>query len=221
MTVRTIACVYERHEVPPNVQRHMLRVAAVAERIGQRWYGPPFNRERVLSVLLVHDLGNIVKCDYENLPHMLEEEEPRAAHWSEVQARFRARFGADDHLATRALAAESGLGAEALALLDRMAFEHNDATLAGDDFEVKIAAYADQRVGPRGIVSLAERFTELKARYTGASGALLHGARGASLMECAHRIEEQLFARCRLAPADIDDAAVAPIVEALRDFELR
>lgn len=218
MAARSIADVYRTHEVPPNVQRHMLRVAAVAEQILTGWRGARVDRGRLLTVLLVHDLGNIVKCDYDGLPHMLEEEQPRVEHWRAVQARHRARFGSDDHLATVTLARELGLDAAALDLLERMAFERNDETLAGSDPEAKIAAYADQRVGPRGVVSLAARFAEIKERYRGAAGAYMHTPRADFLIGCAHRIEEQVLASCALAPGDVTDASIAPIVESLRGF---
>lgn len=220
MTVRAITEVYRHHQVPPNVQRHMLRVAAVAEQIGQTWQGPPIQRERLLTVLLVHDLGNIVKCDYDNLPHMLEEEQPRVEHWRAVQARYRARFGTDDHVASHTLARELGLDAAALDLLDRMAFEHNDETAAGDDFEAKIAAYSDHRVGPRGLLSLTDRFVEIKQRYQGAAGAFMHSPRADFLIDCAHQIERQVVACCDLAPADIDDLTIQPWLESLRSFQI-
>jgi hypothetical protein len=217
---RPIAEVYRHYEVPPNVQRHMLRVAAVAEQMGRHWHGPPLRRERLVTVLLVHDLGNIVKCDYVNLPHMLEEEQGRVEHWRAVQARYQARFGTDDHLATHALAREVGLDDAALGLLDRMAFEHNDETAAGGDLEAKIAAYADHRVGPRGVLSLADRFAEIKQRYRGAAGAFMQSARAEELIDCAYTIEKQLALCCGLAPADIDDASIRPWMESLRGFEV-
>lgn len=215
----SVAELYRRHEVPPNLQRHMLRAAAVAEMILDAWRGPAVDRRRVRRVLLVHDIGNIVKADYDRRPDMLEEEQGRVEHWRAVQARLRERFGADDALATATLARESGLDARELALLARMSFDRNDAILAGDDFEDKIAAYADQRVAPRGILSVRARLDEARERYRDAPGAFMASARAAHLIECAPRIEAQIFARCDVAPDAIHDRSAAPHVRRLSTSE--
>lgn len=212
--------VYRRYEVPPNLQRHLLRVAAVAELVQGAWRGPALDRERLRRVLLLHDVGNIVKADYVALPHLLEEEQPRVAHWLAVQRGYHARFGRDAGLATRGLAREIGLGDDELSLLDRMDFMRNEETVAGRDYHVKLAAYADQRVGPFGILSLSERLAEAKARYRADPGAFMASPRAARLIEHAHEIEAQIFECCGLEPHEIDDASAAPVIAALRSFEL-
>jgi hypothetical protein len=215
----SIAELYGRYEVPPNLQRHMLRVAAVAEMILDAWHGPPVDRRRVRRVLLVHDIGNIVKADYEHSPEMLEEEQGRVDHWRDVQARYRAQFGRDDALATASIARAAGLDAREIDLLERMSFNRNDAILAGDDLEEKLAAYADQRVAPRGILPVRERLDEALERYRDAPGTFMASARAAHLIECAPRIEVQIFAHCRLAPTAIDDPSAAPYIARLHAIE--
>lgn len=212
--------IYRRYEIPPNLRRHHLRAAAVAALMCDAWHGPPVRRERLVRVLLLHDLGNIVKADYKAWPQVLEEEQPRVAHWIGVHQRYRARFGEDADRATRTLAGEVGLDREELALLDGMSFMHNERTLAGRDYETKLAAYADQRVGPFGILSLYDRLEEAKARYGAGPGAFMGSRRAATLMACAHRIEQEVFCHCTLRPEDIDDRTAQPVMEALRSFEI-
>ncbi len=209
---------YRRYEVPPNLQRHLLRVAAVAELVLERWRGPALARDRIVRVLLLHDIGNIVKADYVALPQLLEEEQPRVAHWLEVQRRYHARFARDERLATHTIAREVGLGAEELELLARMDFMRNDETAASDDYHAKLAAYADQRVGPFGILSLEARLAEAKQRYRADPSAFMASARASALIAHAHEIETQVFECCAIEPHEIHDEAAAPVIEALRSF---
>lgn len=53
--------IYRRYSIPPNLERHMLQVAAVGEYICTHWSGPELNSQLILQALLLHDLGNIVK----------------------------------------------------------------------------------------------------------------------------------------------------------------
>jgi hypothetical protein len=198
----------------------MLRVAAVAEWLIQRWNGPRINRRRLMRVLLVHDIGNIVKRDYDRLPELPDAERVDVETWREVQARYRSRFGDDDELANRTLAREIGLDDDELDLIDRMQFEQNDKICASDDHDLKLAAYADHRVGPSGILSLSGRFDDIRRRYRGAYSAFMQSARAAFLMDCATRIERQIFEHCPFAPRDIDDIAVTPLTFALASFEM-
>jgi hypothetical protein len=39
-------------------------------------------------------------------------------------------------------------------------------------------------------------------------------------MDCARRIERQIFEHCPFAPRDIDDIAVTPLTFALASFEM-
>src|SRR6266498_2015992 len=145
---RTIENIYDDFKVPPNLQRHMLRAAASAEIIAEHWFGPLISTPPMLRVLLLHDIGNIVKSDFDKKPELLEEEAPNVLYWKRVQKEFVERFGKDDHLASHKLAAEVGLNDDELALLDAKIFVKNDITLKSEDFNLKISAYVDQRVGP-------------------------------------------------------------------------
>lgn len=221
MPALSVAELYGQLEVPPNLQRHMLRAAAVARLILDAWRGPALDQTRVIRVLLVHDLGNIVKADYDALPEMLEEELPRVEHWRAVQARQRARYGLDAAAATRAMAAEAGLDDDEQALLAAMDFWRTREAAEGENFEVMLAAYADHRVAPFGVVSQRERFAEARARYADAPGAPMATAKAQAMIAAAYRIEDRLFAHCTIAPNTIDDRAVAPVIASLREQSFR
>ena len=217
----TAAALYRRLEIPPNLQRHMLRVAAVATLVWRHWRGDKLDGARVIRVLLLHDLGNIVKCDYQAMPEMLEEEQPNVAHWRQVQRRYLARFGPDAALATSTLAHACGLDGRERALLAGMDFWRTREASKGDDYEVMLAAYADHRVSPFGVVSQRARFAEAVARYQTTPDSPMSTPRAQRLIACGYHIEERLFEHCSLLPSAIDDAAIAPLLPGLREVDLR
>lgn len=69
-----IAEIYQKYKVPPNLQEHMLRVAAMAEIIANSWPNNSLDREILLLACLTHDMGNILKFDLVNKINFLGEE---------------------------------------------------------------------------------------------------------------------------------------------------
>ena len=55
--------IYEKYGTPSNLQEHMLRAAALSNIICNSWKGPQINRERIVTVMLLHDMGNVVKMN--------------------------------------------------------------------------------------------------------------------------------------------------------------
>lgn len=53
--------IYNKYYLPENLQMHMLRVAACSNLIIDNWSGPEIDKEAIIRVCLLHDMGNIVK----------------------------------------------------------------------------------------------------------------------------------------------------------------
>lgn len=176
----TVDDVYDRYSVPMPLRLHMLRTAGVASLIADHWIGPPLGIDDMLPVLLVHDIGNIAK---------MAPSEPNAA---EQQAAFVRRYGQDDHEASHAVGAELGLSPEELRLMDAKVFVRNDETASSNDFTLKVAAYADQRVAPDGVMPLIARLEEARERYSDKPGSSMNNPRTPMLIDCARTIEAQL-----------------------------
>ena len=209
---------YTEWRVPPNLQRHLLTVAAVADAVLDAWFGPPIDRNRILRVLLLHDIGNVVKSDFDNQPNLLEEEQDRIDHWKHVQAEMIDRFGKDDHVASHRIAEIIGLSRDELALLDAKIFIKNDLTRESTDYELKLAAYADQRVAPHGVMGLLDRLSEAKERYRDKPGSSMNNPRTDLLIECAVAIENQLRQYMRINPDSITQDTLSDRIATLRHF---
>lgn len=210
--------IYQEWRVPPNLQRHLLTVAALADTILSSWSGPLLNRHRILRVLLLHDIGNIVKFDYDSGAGNLEEEQGRIEYWKQVQAEIIALYGTDDHVVSQRIAKLEGLSSEELELLGAKVFQMNDHTVSSNNYELKIAAYSDQRVAPQGVMPLLERLNEAKDRYKERPGSSMNNPKTDFLIECAVKIESQLALYMTVEPATITQETVAHRIPALRDF---
>ncbi len=53
--------IYNKYYLPENLQMHMLRVAACSNLIIDNWNGSKIDKESIIRVCLLHDMGNMVK----------------------------------------------------------------------------------------------------------------------------------------------------------------
>ena len=60
--------IYNKYHLPKNLQMHMLRVAACSNLIIDNWKGIEIDKDAIIRVCLLHDMGNMVKIpeDFSN-----------------------------------------------------------------------------------------------------------------------------------------------------------
>ena len=60
--------IYNKYYLPENLQMHMLRVAACSNLIIDNWKGIEIDKDAIIRVCLLHDMGNMVKIpeDFSN-----------------------------------------------------------------------------------------------------------------------------------------------------------
>ncbi len=212
--MRTIIDVYENYKIPPTLQMHMLRVASVAAMICDHWQGEAVDKNKIVTVCLLHDMGNILKFKFDVFPEMFEPE--GVEYWQNIQEEYRTKYGDNEHHATIQIIHELGLAEEIGALADQNHFSLLCEHAASDDILVKIMHHADMRVDPFGIVSYEARMEEGRKRYAGRSGYDELGRQ--HLVDCGKEIENQIFAKCDIKPEDINDTTAAPYIEELKNF---
>lgn len=218
--IRDIASIYRAYRVPPSLQRHMLTVAGVAAWILDKWKGESLNERDILETLLLHDVGNLVKADYLRFPMLFPDDLGHLEYWKAVQAWMIRRYGKTDQEVTLNIANELGVSERVRTLLQQKQFIKNNETLASNDYVLKICAYSDQRVSPRGILSLQSRLTEAIRRYQDVPTASINHPSRDSLIRIASLIEKQIFAHLDYQPSDIHNDSVASYATRLRSFEL-
>lgn len=158
--------VYERYYIPPNLQRHMYRVAAVGIMITKAFHHKEkINCDVITQVLTLHDIGKIVHFDFINSQYLLEEEAGNVQYWIGVQNKFIEKFGNEEHKALLTIAREIGVSNMVLKLLDQFGSMSVKYKVESDDWHLRVCTYADFRISPFDVVSIRERFDELTIRY--------------------------------------------------------
>lgn len=192
----------------------MLRVAAFAKLLIQNWNGPHIDEYKIISGLLLHDLGNIVKIAKGGLG--MEEGDLLYRNWNRTKNRFIRKYGADDQLTTFNILTELGIPDDVRHLVINKLFILNERTASIPDFNLKISAYCDQRVAPYSIDTLKNRLDEAKERSKGKPFASLSHPRATYMLKAAFEIEAQILQYTSLP----DLNTINKIVEATKD-ELR
>src|SRR3989344_7101543 len=215
--MKTVSDAYTTYRTMPALQKHQLRVAAVGKKLADSLECGVAVRD-VVEACLFHDMGNIIKSDLEVFPEFREPE--GLAHWQLVKNEFVERYGTNEHEATLAIARELKLKAPVVALIDGVGFSKLKGIRDSGSLEQKIVEYADQRVGPHGVLTLDERLQEARSRYRKRpeSDMAQHDDAFNELVGAAREIERELFAVARISPEDITEESIQPVVEELREY---
>lgn len=204
-----IGRVYDRFRIMHNLRTHMFRVAAVGRMICDSWNGPAMDKDMVTAALLLHDLGNIVKfrLDTQESDRIIGAAGARdGTDWLSVQRETVQRYGHDVRAATRRMAEELNVDGRTVFLIDSM----GSSSLDSQDSELKVCSYSDARVGPYGVISVADRFDDLIRRYGD------NPAKSAFFAKIATEfpeLERRIFSQTSIAPHKINDDSIAPYVE--------
>ncbi len=207
--------VYEKYKIPPWLAEHMYRVAAVAATLFDA-SGLTEGRSALLVACLLHDMGNIIKFDFENPALPIPSGE--RAHWEAVQKDMFARYGHDEHAATLAMLDEIGVSPRVREIIDAINFRNAEAIERSGDILVQIAQYADSRVVPSGIASLAARMQDMYARY--ANKHPKDDDTTHRRVQALERLEQSLFAGLTIRPEDITEESTAALRVTLSHFEI-
>lgn len=213
--MRTIGDVYEEYKIMPQLQLHQLRVAAVAFLLCDARDEPVDTRDVVLACLF-HDMGNIIKSNFDHFPDSFRGPQPRS-HWEAVKEEYIRKYGPNTHQATLKIAEELKLPPAVRQLIDEISFSRLEQTRDEGTISQKITEYADLRVGPHGVISLGARIDDIRARYAGAPGSETPAdeRRFLQLSRAAFAIERQIFENIALQPEDLNDASVEVLLEEL------
>lgn len=213
--------VYEKYKVMPNLAEHQFRVAAVGKIIADT-LTPAFSqreREDVVIACLLHDIGNIIKFDLSKSKNLLNVDLD-LEYWQRVKDEFIEKYGADEHVASVEIVKELGVSKRVAELVDCVDFYHGPKNAADDDLGKKICAYSDMRVGPNGVVSLEQRFSDLRVRYAHRAREWGGNDPRNAFEDAIIRIEKQIFKNCKILPGDITEEKVQSIMLELKHFEI-
>ena len=209
--------IYKKYSIPLNLQEHMLRASAVSKIITDNWRGSEINQKRIITVMLLHDMGNVVKIKVDNSKDLLINNKD-SSFWKNLQRKYIKKYGTDDHIITYNILSELGLNKEYLWLVINKIFINNEMIAASKNFELKICAYSDQVSGPTGILLLQERFDELRERYGNNPLASINHPRIEYLISSAFKIENQIDNKTSVELKKITNKQLNKEFEELKDY---
>lgn len=220
--MRTVGDIYEAYRIPPWLQEHQLRVAAVGRMVCG--IQQQVDERQVVLAGLFHDMGNILKFDLSpDGPLAMLIDGKGIAYWQGVKNDFERMYGTDEHEAAISIARELHLPETVITIMDSMRFSQAEKTKNEGSRELWVTEYADMRVGPFGVIPMRERLDNLHERYasrwTERFGADMEAnfRKNSAILE---DIESELFRDARLQPGDITDVSAAPLIEELKKYEI-
>jgi 5'-deoxynucleotidase YfbR-like HD superfamily hydrolase len=214
--VMKISEIYEKFNIPPNLQEHMIRVARVANFILDHWKGEQLDRNKIIKVVLLHDLGNVVKFDLDKYPEFLGNEKPRLEYWKKIQKKTIEKYGPDDHTATSKMLKEIGVNEEIIDTISQKSFGNAIETEKSNNRTLKILVYSDFRAGPFGLMPLKERLKEALPRLEKYKY-LPHLDK---LIQSAEAIEKQIQANLDINVSEITEDRIKTNVEKYLEIEV-
>lgn len=221
---RNILNIYKKYKIMSNLQLHMLRVASVSKIIFDNWTGDEkIDEEKLLTMSLLHDMGNIIKFRLDYFPESLEPE--GLEYWQDVQNNYIKKYGHDEHNATVKIMQELGIKQDIVNLVESMNFgllcKHKEKT---NPIELRILHYADLRVSPYGITSYEERIADVEKRYADIPHDKFNKIEKRTrteLLACGKDIEHYIFENCKIKPEDINDESAKDLIEELKNFVVK
>ena len=126
--------IYKKYYLPENLQMHMLRVAACSNLIIDNWNGLKIDKEAIIRVSLLHDMGNMVK---------IPESESQDQRFLEIRKNYFDKYGTNDHEINLEIGRQEGLTEKEIRILDGKRSRKNEETLQSNSYERKICAYCD------------------------------------------------------------------------------
>lgn len=214
--MKPITQIYDEYQTMPNLRLHQLHVAAVAKQLVHSTT-IKVDGHSVITACLIHDIANIIKFELKRFPEFLE---PQGfEYWEGVQKAFIDTYGPDEHRAHLKIAADMHMPQAVVDLMKSIGFAKIPDVVKQGNLEEKICCYADQRVGPFGVITIEERLIEGRARYahrTDRNLSLNFDQIAADL----RTLEQQVFDYSTMLSTDITNDSIESEIELLKQFTI-
>jgi len=170
----------------------------------------------VTKICLFHDVGNIVKFDFDRYPRFLGDEVKNTAYWKCEQKEIIKKYGTDDHIATDKMLTEIGVERELIEIILNKSFGNSVSTKNSNNWPLKILYYGDLRVLPHRIGTIQERLNDVRERmpkYTNRPDF-------EELVDACVEIEKQIQENLDIPVSEINERNVTVDKSLLTNFEI-
>jgi hypothetical protein len=205
--------IYKRFNIPPNLREHMIRVYGIICFFQNHWTGGPIDWNVVKKMALLHDMGNLVKFNFDKFPEFLGSEITNIDYWRQAQSQFIQKYGSNDHEATKKILIEIGLNPQIIDAILSKNFKQSETIMSSQYWPTKLLHYADMRVIPAGIGSLEDRIADIRLRYSHVPDL------EAQILSC-RKIETQIQSQLNISVQELSDKTVKVELSDLATFEI-
>jgi len=205
--------IYRKFIIPPNLQEHMLRVCGVAMIIKEHWQSEALDWELIKTACLLHDLGNIVRFDFDKTGAFLDGDKAKLEYWKKVQREIVDKYGTDDHEVTRKILLAVGADKKVIDVISQKSFGNSVKIRTSNEWPLKILSYADLRTLPNGIGTLEERIADIKQRMP----KYVNRPDFADLVAACQEIEKEIQKKVGIPVMEINNQFVSDKVGKERD----
>lgn len=218
--MRTIQDIYAAYRIPPNLQLHMYRVAALGLYISDHLFGEvSIDRDVITQVNLLHDLGNLVKFDFGQTVSMGMNTDD-VPYWKKVQEELIVKYGKDEDVVTDALIRELGVKQRVFEILTQHRLDKIQYAIDTDDWDAKIVRLSDTRISPDGVVTIAQRWMDIRKRYANKDHHLADSRQTQIREEKELILEKQIQSKATINLQTITNTDIEPYIEPLKNFEI-
>jgi hypothetical protein len=177
------------------------------------------DKDIITKVNLLHDMGNIVKFDF-NLYAVMGMSAVDVPYWTNVQKEYIEKYGRNEDIATDAILQELNVEHEVVRILGQHALEKAKYALENDNWGIKIIRISDSRISPQGVVTLSDRWSDIRRRYTNKDHRLSNPDEVTQREQMEHAIEKQIQSKCTIDLQKISDADIEPYIGRLKEFQI-
>lgn len=231
----SILRIYQQYSIPLNLAQHMLQAAALGNLILDSWQGSGLDRQLLISTLLVHDIGNLVKFDLNSSPTITFQHTDDVVkipqllqlrtiddsdYWLRKQKEMRDKYSSHADQANRLIVKELGLDPRINRLLEHHSLQELTTLLHNDNWQKKIVLYADMRVAPSGLTNLTARIKDLRRRYRQRDLQWQDEQTYQQWLDMALQLEAQLNQHASLDLATITTNQLTPHLEQVGRYQL-
>jgi hypothetical protein len=202
----TVNEIYIKYRTPSNLQQHMLRVAALATVIVSNWKGKAIAEEDIINTLLFHDIAKPVTFDITNQARFVSSPEELARLEQDIRY-LTDNFGSEEHQAAIKIFQDLGLNENCQRLIDNLEWHYTDDLMQAGDIESLLTIYCDMRIGPKGVLLIEQRLSELHARNPIEDFE--------KRLESAKKLENLILENTSIKLEEINDEQIGPIVGVL------
>lgn len=208
--------VYELYKIPDNLQAHMLRTAAVAWLVCSLLNRTREERNQATVLMLLHDMGNIVKYNLDSTTLWSERDRQRPEYIAAIKAEMIEKYGDKDEVATVKIMRELEIDPKVVATLPKLS-PKNLPTLVSSEagWLEQVGAYADQRVIPTGVATIWDRIIDSLQRYVDRRELIIQGVPNALALT------KIIADKALMDPEKISEVHAQAMVPFLRNFPIR